>query len=227
MPFFLFLDGAAVQSCSSRPSTAGGWKVVNPHPPKKQPPSSLGAAEEKASQSSAGRDSLQDSSTSSDPGVSFGSHCMKSSSGDITVIEEVRLENPKVSAHGGERLFSDRRRGRWTLVFSDLCITVTATTTTKSVIVRTRSLSALCRSTFLPSQKAGTVVYTVFSFPTTYSFYLILFWEENLFRLAVLPTLDQCSLPGDIWHVWTRPFCWSRLGERGHRHLVGGGWGAA
>uniref|UniRef100_A0A452TMP4 General transcription factor IIIC subunit 1 n=1 Tax=Ursus maritimus TaxID=29073 RepID=A0A452TMP4_URSMA len=78
-------------------SAKGGWKVVNPHPPKKQPPSSLGAAEEKASQSSAGRDSLQDSSTSSDPGVSFGSHCMKSSSGDITVIEEVRLENPKES----------------------------------------------------------------------------------------------------------------------------------
>ncbi|EFB18282.1 hypothetical protein PANDA_016315, partial [Ailuropoda melanoleuca] len=78
-------------------SAKGGWKVVNLHPPKKQPPSSLGAAEEKASQSSAGRDSLQDTSTSSDPGVSFGSRCMRGSSGDITVIEEVRLENPKES----------------------------------------------------------------------------------------------------------------------------------
>ncbi|XP_059010754.1 general transcription factor 3C polypeptide 1 isoform X1 [Mustela lutreola] len=92
------------KSCSSaglaaRPhhsaSAKGGWKVGNLHPPKKQLPSSLGVAEEQPCQSSASRDSLQDTSSSSEPGVSFSSRSMKNSSGDITVIEEVRHENPK------------------------------------------------------------------------------------------------------------------------------------
>lgn len=107
MPFLVALEGAAVRSCSPRPSAAGGWKVGNLHPQKKQLPSSLGAAEEKRCQSSASRDGPQDPGSSADPGVSFGSRCTKNSSGDITVIEEVRLENPKVSAHGGARPFSD------------------------------------------------------------------------------------------------------------------------
>ncbi|XP_023471845.2 general transcription factor 3C polypeptide 1 [Equus przewalskii] len=75
----------------------GGWKVVNLHPLKKQPASSPAAAEEKACRSSGGRDSLPEASSSTDPSVSYGSHCMKSNSGDIAVIEEVRLENPKES----------------------------------------------------------------------------------------------------------------------------------
>ena len=83
-------------------STAGGWKVISLHPLKKHSSSSVGAAE-RAGQSSFRGDNLLDTSSSADPGVSLGSHCMESHSGDIAVIEEVRLENPKVSAHGGGR----------------------------------------------------------------------------------------------------------------------------
>ncbi|XP_010989212.2 general transcription factor 3C polypeptide 1 isoform X1 [Camelus dromedarius] len=78
--------------------TKVGWKVVNLHPLKKQPSAFPGAAEERACRSSVGGDSLLDTSSSSDPNVSFGSHCMESHSGDIAVIEEVRLENPKESS---------------------------------------------------------------------------------------------------------------------------------
>ncbi|XP_029801952.1 general transcription factor 3C polypeptide 1 [Suricata suricatta] len=67
----------------------GGWKVSLP-PLKKQRAPSL-AAEEKARLSSAGGDG------GLDPGAPFGSHRMESSSGDITMIEEVRLDNPKES----------------------------------------------------------------------------------------------------------------------------------
>uniref|UniRef100_A0A8D1S8E3 General transcription factor 3C polypeptide 1 n=1 Tax=Sus scrofa TaxID=9823 RepID=A0A8D1S8E3_PIG len=77
--------------------TKGGWSVVSLHPLRKQPSSSPGAAEERACRSSAARDSLLDPSSSSDPSVSFGSHCVESHRGDIAVIEEVRLENPKES----------------------------------------------------------------------------------------------------------------------------------
>ncbi|XP_005405198.1 PREDICTED: general transcription factor 3C polypeptide 1 [Chinchilla lanigera] len=74
--------------------TKGGWKLLNLNPLKKQLPSSPGTAEERASRSSWGRDPL-DTSGSSDLSQSFGSHCMESTSGDIAMIEEVRLENPK------------------------------------------------------------------------------------------------------------------------------------
>ncbi|XP_032460008.1 general transcription factor 3C polypeptide 1 [Phocoena sinus] len=77
-------------------STKGGWKVISLHPLKKHPSSSLGAAE-RACQSSFRGDNLLDTSSSSDPSVPLGSHCMESHSGDIAVIEEVRLENPKES----------------------------------------------------------------------------------------------------------------------------------
>ncbi|XP_004450524.2 general transcription factor 3C polypeptide 1 [Dasypus novemcinctus] len=77
----------------------GGWKILNLHPLKKQLPSSSAVAEEKAWQSSVGGDSLLDTSSSSDAPVSFGSHCVDSNSGDIAVIEEVRLENPKESSN--------------------------------------------------------------------------------------------------------------------------------
>lgn len=75
----------------------GGWKV-NLHPLKKQPTSSPGAAEERACRGSVGAESLLDTSSSSDATSAFGSHCVESSNGDIAVIEEVRLDNPKVSA---------------------------------------------------------------------------------------------------------------------------------
>lgn len=75
----------------------GGWKV-NLHPLKKQPTSSPGAAEERACRGSVGADSLLDTSSSSEATSAFGSHCVESNSGDIAVIEEVRLDNPKVSA---------------------------------------------------------------------------------------------------------------------------------
>ncbi|XP_004439572.1 PREDICTED: general transcription factor 3C polypeptide 1 [Ceratotherium simum simum] len=75
----------------------GGWKVVNLHPLKKQSASCPGAAEGKAFRSSASRDSLLDTNSSTDPSVSYGSCCMENKSGDIAVIEEVRLENPKES----------------------------------------------------------------------------------------------------------------------------------
>lgn len=78
------------------PCPPGGWKV-NLHPLKKQPSCSPGAAEEKACRGSAAGDSLLDTSSSSEPNLAFGSHCVDSNSGDIAVIEEVRLENPKVS----------------------------------------------------------------------------------------------------------------------------------
>lgn len=74
---------------------------MNLHPLKKQPSSSPGAADEKACWSSAAGDGLLDTSSSSDPSVPFGSSCLESNSGDIAVIEEVRLENPKVRAHSG------------------------------------------------------------------------------------------------------------------------------
>ncbi|XP_011288864.2 general transcription factor 3C polypeptide 1 isoform X2 [Felis catus] len=90
-----FGAGLGTQPHHSTPAK-GGWKV-NLHPLKKQLPSSLAVAEEKACQSSAGGDSLLDTSASSYPGAPFGSHCMESNSGDMTVIEEVRLENPKES----------------------------------------------------------------------------------------------------------------------------------
>lgn len=77
--------------------TKGGWKV-NLHPLKKQPSSSAGAAEDKAGRSSVGGGRVLDPSSSSDPGASFGSHCVENNSGDIAVIEEVRLENPKESS---------------------------------------------------------------------------------------------------------------------------------
>ncbi|XP_036134876.1 general transcription factor 3C polypeptide 1 isoform X1 [Molossus molossus] len=77
--------------------TKGGWKV-NLHPLKKQPSCSPGAAEEKAGRGPAAGDSLLDTSSSSEPGVAFGPHCVDGNSGDIAVIEEVRLENPKESS---------------------------------------------------------------------------------------------------------------------------------
>ncbi|XP_036680624.1 general transcription factor 3C polypeptide 1 isoform X3 [Balaenoptera musculus] len=77
--------------------TKAGWKVISLHPLKKHSSSSVGAAE-RAGQSSFGGDNLLDTSSSADPGVSLGSHCMESHSGDIAVIEEVRLENPKESS---------------------------------------------------------------------------------------------------------------------------------
>lgn len=157
------------------PLTAGGWKVGNLHPPKKQLPSSLGVAEEQPCQSSASRDSLQDTSSSSEPGVSFSSRSMKNSSGDITVIEEVRHENPKVSAHGGGRRgqvalglprFAPENHGNNSRISNDMSTA--------------RLTVAWCASP--PGQQAGTAVDTAFSCPTTYSFYLNLFWKEKLFR---------------------------------------------
>lgn len=71
---------------------AGGWKVLNLHPLKK--PKS--AAVERSRRSSACRDGL-DTSSSSELNVPFDPHSMDSHSGDIAVIEEVRLDNPKVS----------------------------------------------------------------------------------------------------------------------------------
>ncbi|XP_006859958.1 PREDICTED: general transcription factor 3C polypeptide 1 [Chrysochloris asiatica] len=75
----------------------GGWKVLNLHSLKKQPSCSMGAAEEKA-WSSSGGDGLLDASGFSDPSVPYGSHCVETNNGDIAVIEEVRLENPKESS---------------------------------------------------------------------------------------------------------------------------------
>nr|XP_019610233.1 PREDICTED: general transcription factor 3C polypeptide 1 isoform X2 [Rhinolophus sinicus] len=75
-------------------SSAGRWKG-NLRPLKKQPSWSPGAAEDKACRSSVSCDTVLDTSSSSDPSVSFDCNCLKSSSGNIAVIEEVKLENPK------------------------------------------------------------------------------------------------------------------------------------
>ncbi|XP_036268902.1 general transcription factor 3C polypeptide 1 isoform X1 [Pipistrellus kuhlii] len=88
-------SGLGAQPQHSTP-IKGGWKV-NLHPLKKQPTSSPGAAEERACRGSVGADSLLDTSSSSDATSAFGSHCVESSNGDIAVIEEVRLDNPKES----------------------------------------------------------------------------------------------------------------------------------
>lgn len=69
---------------------------MNLNPLKRQPPALAGAAEGAACGSRAGTDNLLDTSSSSEP--SFGSHHMENDTGDIALIEEVRLENPKVSA---------------------------------------------------------------------------------------------------------------------------------
>ena len=66
---------------------------------KKQPSFSPGAAEERASRGAFGGDNL-DTSGSSELGMSLGPHCVDSHGGDIAVIEEVRLENSKVSPTG-------------------------------------------------------------------------------------------------------------------------------
>ena len=71
---------------------AGGWKVLNLHPLKKP----KAAAEERSRRSSACRDGL-DTSSSSELNAPFDPHSMDSHRGDIAVIEEVRLDNPKVS----------------------------------------------------------------------------------------------------------------------------------
>lgn len=68
----------------------GGWKVLNLHPLKKP----KAAAEERSRRSSACRDGL-DTSSSSELNAPFDPHSMDSHSGDIAVIEEVRLDNPK------------------------------------------------------------------------------------------------------------------------------------
>nr|XP_044987786.1 general transcription factor 3C polypeptide 1 [Jaculus jaculus] len=88
-----FVSGA--QPHHSTP-TKGGWKVLNLHPLKKPPAASPGNAEERACRSSASKDGL-DTSSSSELNASFDPHCVESHSGDIAVIEEVRLENPKES----------------------------------------------------------------------------------------------------------------------------------
>lgn len=76
---------------------AGGWKILNLHPLKKLPATTTPGSAERTFQNVVSGDSFLDSSSSSDPNVSFGSHCLESNLGDIAVIEEVRLENPKVS----------------------------------------------------------------------------------------------------------------------------------
>lgn len=158
-------------SCAPHPFTAGGWKVGNLHPPKKQLPSSLGVAEEQPCQSSARQDSLPDTSSSSDPGVSFSSRSMKNSSGDITVIEEVRHENPKVSARGGEC---------WGQVALGLPSSAPENPGNKSRIRNDRS--PVRHAVAWSLRPAGTAADTAFPFPATCSFYLHLFGKENLFR---------------------------------------------
>ncbi|XP_066131590.1 general transcription factor 3C polypeptide 1 [Saccopteryx bilineata] len=88
--------GLGTQPHHSTP-TKGGWKVSLPSL-KKQPSTSLAAAEEKAGRSSVTGDSLLDSSGLSDPSMSLDSQCVENNSGNIAVIEEVRLENPKESS---------------------------------------------------------------------------------------------------------------------------------
>ncbi|KAH0503001.1 General transcription factor 3C polypeptide 1 [Microtus ochrogaster] len=72
----------------------GGWKVLNLHPLKK--PKALGTGEERARRSSRARNGLNTSS-SSELNTSFDPNNMETHSGDIAVIEEVRLDNPKES----------------------------------------------------------------------------------------------------------------------------------
>uniref|UniRef100_H0WHE0 Ral transcription factor IIIC subunit 1 n=2 Tax=Otolemur garnettii TaxID=30611 RepID=H0WHE0_OTOGA len=91
------LLGPGAQFHHSTP-TKGGWKVLNLQPLRKQPASSPGATEEKLCRSSVSRDNILDTSSTSDPNISFDSHCLGSGSGNIAVIEEVRLENPKESS---------------------------------------------------------------------------------------------------------------------------------
>ncbi|XP_006896693.1 PREDICTED: general transcription factor 3C polypeptide 1 [Elephantulus edwardii] len=76
----------------------GGWKGTNRNPMKKPLAGSSGAGEEKAGWSSVGGDGHLDTSGFSDTSGPFSSHCIDSNSGDIAVIEEVRMENPKESS---------------------------------------------------------------------------------------------------------------------------------
>ncbi|XP_040829101.1 general transcription factor 3C polypeptide 1 [Ochotona curzoniae] len=86
--------GLGAQPHHSTP-TKGSWKVVNLNPLKRHPSGFAGAAEGSTCGSRASADSLLDTSSSSEP--SLGSHHMESDTGDIALIEEVRLENPKES----------------------------------------------------------------------------------------------------------------------------------
>lgn len=204
--------------CRSAPVlTAGGWSVVSLHPLRKQPSSSPGAAEERACRSSAARDSLLDPSSSSDPSVSFGSHCVESHRGDIAVIEEVRLENPKVSVHGG----AGSACGRCTSASSVLCLrsvtAAAAAAAAESITVKEPTRSGRGRgekggARHVPASRSppfpGVLCTVVRSGKplTGYSFYVNLFERDNVcacFKSVVL-TLASFAPQGTFGSGWRR-----------------------
>lgn len=101
---------------------AGGWKVLTLHPLKKP----KAAAAERARRSSAGRGGL-DTSSSADLNAPFDPHSVDSHSGDIAVIEEVRLDNPKVS---------NDPRGQWHKDFSLLGLVLESRDRNRRIEVR-------------------------------------------------------------------------------------------
>ena len=197
-------------------SASGGWKVINLHPLKKQ---SSGAAEERASRGTFGGDNL-DTSGSSELGMSLGPHCMDSHSGDIAVIEEVRLENSKVSPTG--RPFPPGR----SLWQAGVCLLFSVLTDHSNKISNGRR--AMCSGLggeqeagfagrnavliYLPRHAAclgqiPPVTCRTFTLVTTCSFYLNLFWRENVYGCFFFSSLIFIYLapPGlscVLWDLW-------------------------
>ncbi|XP_051844236.1 general transcription factor 3C polypeptide 1 [Antechinus flavipes] len=74
--------------------TKSGWRFLNQHSTKKKSSSSLGTTDETDEASGAFVDNILESSKGSEANVSFGTHSTDED-GDVAVIEEVKLENPK------------------------------------------------------------------------------------------------------------------------------------
>ncbi|KAM9096260.1 general transcription factor 3C polypeptide 1 isoform X2 [Sarcophilus harrisii] len=74
--------------------TKSGWRFLNQHSTKKKSSSSLGTTDEMDEGSGAFVDNILESSKGSEANVSFGTHSTDED-GDVAVIEEVKLENPK------------------------------------------------------------------------------------------------------------------------------------
>ncbi|XP_001369962.2 general transcription factor 3C polypeptide 1 [Monodelphis domestica] len=74
--------------------TKAGWRFSSLHSTKKKPSSSLGSTDEIDETSGTFVDNSLDTSKGSEANISFGTHSTDED-GDVAVIEEVKLENPK------------------------------------------------------------------------------------------------------------------------------------
>ncbi|XP_027718537.1 general transcription factor 3C polypeptide 1 isoform X3 [Vombatus ursinus] len=86
-------SGSKLGPKHSTPAKAG-WRFLKQHSTKKKSSSSLGTTDETDETSGAFVDNILETSKGSEANISFGTHSTDED-GDVAVIEEVRLENPK------------------------------------------------------------------------------------------------------------------------------------